>query len=922
MRRSWAAVAGIVLLLVAAGAGFFVSVRIGPERVRTELEERLAELLGPVEVGPVRPSFAWGIALEIDGIRTPPGSDGEVLSAERARVTFDLRKLLRGELRIRRVAISGLHLDAVRTAQGAWRPEALVRLWEGIAGGPPGPEHAGAGGYDAARRAAEASPALTIDRSSLRIRSLDAEGNAASELGLHDIWLRLDRPLLGGAVHVSGAGRVEGQRGSLELAGDLPASGSPHAELALADVDLAALAPWLGRSLGLRDQALEVAGRASATLRWSPGSPGIQQLGLELLLFDGSLAARLGGQRPPLRAALTSAHASAAMEVGPHELRVRSLEWTSGSLHVAGSARSGRPVGGESPLDVELRAGPVAWPSLRDALRAAASPDVRRILDAVTDGAIPSITARASGATWSDWRALFANPLDGWPPGLALDADLTGFDIDLGATRPIRDLATHASWTQDRVELRDARAKLGDRPLPGLHLAVDGVRAVIAALRAGHVPDPVPPVPGFVALNDWIELQKKPGAPSKWKRLELDLDWLDHPALLRPLERVRAVLTPAEPGFHFELAEGFWGGAHVSGRGTIVEGSPGSIDVEVTAALPLRPAMKPADAEPWLRGSWRAALEKLGPFLADHATGRLQATGDHVWLLDVDAAMRPSGWVKGETDLDMSRAESVPYRLTVEAEGLSMSQTMGDLDLDPEDATGTLKIGGSLTGHLVPGAHGTRNLADASGPVSGHVRHGEIRRRLNLMMAIAAASDTLNPFRSRDVIEFDKIDADMQMENGIAHVASMSLTGPATRMVGTGTIDVATEPHDIEGVVALYFFKTLDRVISVVPIVNKLLLGDDANLVAAYFAVSGPWGDPKASVIPIKTLLAVPTNIVIEGVPAFVRSGISQIEHLLSMLPGTEKSEKPEPPAPPHPPQSGASGAAAADAAAAPGVIP
>ena len=915
MRRNGLWILGLALLLAAAVAGFLVSARLGPERVRALLESRLAEWLGPVEVGPVRLSFAWGIALDVRGLRTPPGPDGEELSADGARLTFDLRRLLRGELRIRRVSISGLRVEAVRTAAGEWRPEALARLGERLAlaaGGAPSGE--ASGGIETLRREADPLPALSIDGGSLRVRTLDAEGGSRDALGMHDVWLRLEHPLLAGAFHLAGAGRVDGQRGGFELAGDLPAKGAPHVELALSDLELAPLAPWLGHVFGASGPPPELAGRTSATLRWSPGAPGVQTLGVELLLFDASLAARLGA-REPLRAALPSAHATLAIELAARELRVRSLEWSSGSLHLTGSARAGRPFGDTAPLDVELEGGPIAWPALRDAVRGAAAPDVRRILDAISAGEIDSLAIRSDGARFGEWRALRSAPLAPWPAGLALDADLNGFGIELGASAPIRKLATHLTWSEDRVELRDTHAQLGERPLPGLHLAVAGLRAVIAALRSGRVPDPVPEVPGFAALNDWMELQKKPGQPPKWKTLELDLDWLDHPALLRPLERVHAVLTPADPGFHFELGEAFWGGARLAGRGTVIEGSPGSIDVDLTASLPLRPALKPADAEPWLRGSWRAELEKLGPFLASRASGRLQAVREHAALLDVDAAMRPTGWVKGGVDLDMSQRDSVPYRMTVESESLSLSQLMTDVELDGESATGTVKLGGNLTGHLVPGAKGTRNLADASGPVSGHVRHGEIRRRLNLMMAIAAASDTLNPFRSRDTIPFDKIDTEMRLENGTAHVESMSLVGPATRMVGTGIVDVANEPHEIQGVVALYFFKTLDRVIGVVPIVNKLLLGDDENLVAAYFAVSGPWGDPKASVIPVKTLLAVPTNIVIEGVPAFVRSGISQLEHLISMLPSGEKNEKPEPPPAERAAPPGAAEGAAANAA-------
>lgn len=920
MKRALLWTLGFLALLAAAAVGFAVTARLAPEAARVELERRLSELVGPVEVGPLRPSFAWGIAVEVAGIRASSELDGAVFSVQRARLTFDLRRLLRGQLRIRRVALSGLRVSASRSEGGAWRPAVLARLLERLgagvlpaeAGGTPGE-----GGLERLRAAASGLPDLSIDDAALSVRT---PGSDRQQVGVRGLWLRLDHHPLSRTLRLSGAGRLAdpaGDRGGLELAGELPARSAPHAELALSDVELALLDPWLAQMHGA---SLEVAGRASATLGWSPGASGEPQLDVKLLLLDSSLAARFGGDRPPLRIESGSARAEFGLALGARELRVARLEWSSGGLRLAGSARVGLPFDDAAPLDVELRGGPIPWTALRDAVRAAGKPQLRRIADAVTAGAIDRFTVGCTGARWGDWRALAAAPLDGWPAGLVLDADLAGVGIGLGAGEPIRDFGTHVAWSRDHIELRGAHALLGDRPLPDLHLSVGGLRAVAAALDANRLPEAVPEVPGFRAFNQWMDLQKRPGQPPKWKRLELDFDWLAHPVLLRPLEDLRAVLTPAEPGFHVEIAEGYWGGVRIAGRGTVNDEAPGRIELDITASLPVRPALKPPSAGPWMRGTWHADLDKLGPFLAARADGRLQAVGESAALLEVTAALRPSGWTRGQVDFDMSHADSVPYRISLEADDLSLSQLMTDVDLDGEAATGKVRLGGTLIGHLVPGQRGAKNLDDAVGPVSARVRDGEIRRRLNVMMAIAAASDTLNPFRSRDVIPFRKIELELQLDKGIAHIDSMSLTGPAIRMVGTGTVDIVNEPHELQGVVALYFFKTLDRVLGMVPIVNKLLLGEDENLVAAYFAVSGPWGEPKASVIPIKTLLAIPTNIVVEGVPAFVRSGIAQIERVLSVFPSAGEKGEGEPT--PKPTPTPTPEAPAPESAAAPGAMP
>src|SRR5690606_14324469 len=166
------------------------------------------------------------------------------------------------------------------------------------------------------------------------------------------------------------------------------------------------------------------------------------------------------------------------------------------------------------------------------------------------------------------------------------------------------------------------------------------------------------------------------------------------------------------------------------------------------------------------------------------------------------------------------------------------------------------------------------------GPVEVRLRDGEIRRRMPLLLAIAAASDTLNPFRSRETLPYEAIEGRVQLDHGTLRTEDLPLTGPAVRMVATGSVDAVSHPHPVEAVVGLFFFRTIDAVISRVPIVNRLILGRDDNLVAAYFAVSGPWSEARADVIPVRSILS-PASIVTEGVPGFVRSGLATLERLL-----------------------------------------
>jgi hypothetical protein len=187
-------------------------------------------------------------------------------------------------------------------------------------------------------------------------------------------------------------------------------------------------------------------------------------------------------------------------------------------------------------------------------------------------------------------------------------------------------------------------------------------------------------------------------------------------------------------------------------------------------------------------------------------------------------------------------------------------------------------LSGEVSANLIPR---TNILRELTGPVTLELRDGEIRKRMNLLLALAAASDTFNPFRSRDVLPYEAIDGELVLDRGTVRAESLSLVGSAARLVATGDVNVVDAPNEVNAVVGVFFFKTLDAVIGFVPLVNRIVLGKDDNLMAAYFAVSGPWKGPSARILPSALLTTGPVGIVTQGLPDFVRSGVGTLRRLL-----------------------------------------
>lgn len=881
LRPLAAAAAALLLVLAGAALGLLVSARYAPDRLAAWTEELLAERLGPVRVGSVHPTFAWGPAVEVRGLRTLPEASGAALAARSLRVGFDLRGLFRGDLRPARIELSGVRGTLVRGADGAIAPAAIGRL---LAGERRAEEPADPfGPLGALRRLVATLPAIALEDAAIGWRDGAAPAGAPlADVAVHGLRATLRQgALLGGRSLVAGGRLViaGADRGGFELDVELPAFGAPHAELALTRLDAALLTPWLARWESAREAELALAGQLGAHVTWRAEEERAERIELELIGLDLRAAARPDGAGDPQEVSLPSAHFSGTLVLRARQVRLERAVAALGPLRFQANARVRLPFTDESRVDLSVRGAPLAHDTVRDWLLASGAPSLERAADALVAGQLGSWSLRCAGTTRASWRAAIADPIGAWPGACRLELAVEELGVRLGDGPPLRALSGRLVYGHDRLELHEVRGRLGEDPLPTLDATVSGVAAVLAALAEGELPAPVPPLPGWYVLEDWARGDRKPGAPARWQRAEISASRIAHPALLRPVSGLRAVLRPAPFGWDAEISDGWWGTARISGRARKSGEPPGHIVIDATARGDAgRPPRDPADPEAWLRAHFAVELTSLGPFRARGVSGRVRIEGDRGEITEGDAELVPRGRLVGEVDVGLAQRDHVPASGRLRLEGGSLPDLLADLHLDPSVMTGTVHLSGDVSARLVPRGNILREL---TGPVTMKLRDGVIHERMNLLLAIAAASDTFNPFRSRDVLPYDEIDGLLALERGFVRGESLSLVGPAARLVANGRVDVVDAPYALEAVVGVYFFKTIDTVISKVPLVNRLLLGKDDNLLAAWFALTGPWADPSARLLPQTLFTSGPMGIVTEGVPGFVRSGVETLARLL-----------------------------------------
>ncbi|MEN8182103.1 MAG: AsmA-like C-terminal region-containing protein [Myxococcota bacterium] len=887
MRRNLVLVAiGLAVFTCAASVGFLVSARLLPERVREITERSLGELLGTsVAVEETQLYLSFGLAVEGRGITAWPGPDGPALSVRRAILQLDLLPLLLGRIEPRRLRFEAPRLQIERDPDGrivapfAWSPGAAD------------PERPA---YELGRNTVDAAVtallALPLPAPRLEIRDggltvLRAGDPEAAALVLRDLDARVSRDTAGEAGRVQlETELVRGGRdgGRLNLHAEADRDRGTRVRLHLEQFELAALAAWappLGRRLGL-------GGRATGhlELRMEADKPHRLDADLALSRFSFRLA-RPGAS--PLAGSSERGSLQAAFLLSESRLELWSGRMASGKLSLGLEGTLELPVGPNARVRLVARAPELALGDLRDGvgwLPEAAREDAEAHLARVEAGDLRNLelrvaTSLGSFGTSPEERLALVRDLE-------LRGRLEGAVLRISESSRLGPVAATVLFDGDRLDLRRVSAEWKGTQLPGLEASITGLSHL---LPAGEIRCPataqVAPLPGRRALQDWLDARRNPELGPSWSRLTLEADWVRHPVLLCGLDHAQATLAPTEGGFSFELQQGIWAGAPIKARG-VFRSRPSEI-LNLTVAL--GPAWEPVSEVdpdgPWASGRFVLDGQRFGPWRIRGSRGGFQLRDDELQLLDARLDLLPRGELRADLALNLADPEAVPYRLDFTVENGSIADLAESLDRDGTLAEGTLTAAGVLGGRL---RAAESPFAEAAGTLVAMARDGELHRQLPPVLAIALASE-FNPVADREVIPYDGIDAVLELDGGVLRTESLTLRGPWLRALASGEVDLVHPPHPAESVVALFFFRNLDNMISKLPLLNRVLLGEDENLINAYFALSGPLGKPQARLIPVKTLSAGPASFVLEGFPAFVRGGLSRLRSVL--LPGDEAAD-------------------------------
>ncbi|HKE10884.1 MAG TPA: AsmA-like C-terminal region-containing protein [Myxococcota bacterium] len=898
MRRVALLLGAFALFAAATLAGFRAASRWLPEAVRVAAQSTLTTALGTeVGVGAVHLLYGPSIAIEARDLSAWPTEWGPALRVDRADISVHWLDLLFGRIDLQRVELSGLSLRIRRGPDGGLEPRALAE-WvlraEGALQAAPSLQSGAHDNLGPVRAVIHRLRALVLPELDLEVHLASISLADPRLPGGMEQLTGLNLELLEGGfrrdLELHAEARLsdaKGPRGVLaaELRRDYH-SANTHAVVTATDLDLAmvsaeldALGPGFmsGRLTGALD--VSIVPRAPADRRTELELDArVSELALPVAPGAGAAAdSRLHIDHANLRATVRAERQRIVLAGGRIGLSGKEFD-VSGTL--------GRPLTPEARVELTLRTEKLSLDDARK-LVAMLPPHTRegfqRAMQPVEGGGIDALEGSAS-APFARWQELARGELAALPP----DATLTGFVRDLAIHLDSGDRLEGVSgvmiWRADELALRGIQARLHGSALPQLNLAIAGLSNLRDARNPSSPPPPaVGPLEGRIPL--FAMLASDPGEqnlPPRWKELAIDADAVDHPALGWPLEGAHVVITPTQDGVHFRGDQGRWGGIPIRFEGSWLN-KPERLTLKLSASPVAGGPPPTAAADFWARG--RFVYQAAPVFPADPhpsgiagVSGSFRIQGERLEVSQGEMQLRPGGVIRGESSFDFSRSDGIPFKAQVSFEQATVHDLALMLGQTGEHATGKLTAHGVLESVLAPYVP---LFAHAEGDATVRATDGELRAHMPLFVSIASVSETLNPFASRDRIRYRQVAAALRFHAGRVSTEALTIDSPDLRVVASGEVALLP-PHEVKAVVALLFFGKVSNLVGMLPVLNTILLGKENSLMGAYFQVSGTFAEPEVKLVPSKSLTGSgPAQLLLEGIPSFVRSGVEAIQSVL-----------------------------------------
>jgi uncharacterized protein YhdP len=101
-------------------------------------------------------------------------------------------------------------------------------------------------------------------------------------------------------------------------------------------------------------------------------------------------------------------------------------------------------------------------------------------------------------------------------------------------------------------------------------------------------------------------------------------------------------------------------------------------------------------------------------------------------------------------------------------------------------------------------------------------------------------------------LPYNAITGDIDIDEGIAKTENLLVDSDAVKITIIGQADIARETLDVT--MGLCPLGAVDTIVSRVPVVGRILAGEDDSVIAYYVEVKGDFSNPRVKHIPLKSM--------------------------------------------------------------------
>ena len=213
----------------------------------------------------------------------------------------------------------------------------------------------------------------------------------------------------------------------------------------------------------------------------------------------------------------------------------------------------------------------------------------------------------------------------------------------------------------------------------------------------------------------------------------------------------------------------------------------------------------------------------------------------------------------GEGDLtawvDLDNEGGLAFALNTTLSHVNAGRFFRDFDLQERVwITGAFNLWGSLVGR---GRNGEGLRRSLEGNLRVRMEKGRIRRWriLSKVFSLFNVSQLFKgklPELTGEGLPYNTITGEIGIAKGIARTENLVVDSDAMKITIIGEADLAREALDFT--VGLHPMGTVDTIVSKVPLVGRILAGEDESIICYYVEVKGDFSNPKVKHIPLKSM--------------------------------------------------------------------